>query len=191
MAQIPLVGSLKWNITSLCMASLMSWPNFIMVSSIWILNIGNGGNGIKNHAKGMWLGHNLLQKFMNALTLTPTHLGHLTKLKQSGTVEDFIASFEQLDFRTEGMSDAFFSGNALSVASRMKSMPKSSWLTPRLGWKLLNMPRKHNKLFFPNQKPSFIPHPKPSNPTPPPTPLKIQKLTREEMVECQLKGLCL
>jgi hypothetical protein len=36
------------------------------------------------------------------------HLGHLTKLKQSGTVEDFIATFERLDFRTEGMSDAFF-----------------------------------------------------------------------------------
>jgi hypothetical protein len=36
------------------------------------------------------------------------HLGHLTKLKQSGTVEDFIASFERLDFHTEGMSDAFF-----------------------------------------------------------------------------------
>jgi hypothetical protein len=36
------------------------------------------------------------------------HLGHLTKLKQSRTVEDFIASFERLDFRTEGMSDAFF-----------------------------------------------------------------------------------
>jgi hypothetical protein len=32
----------------------------------------------------------------------------LTKLKQSVTVEDFIAAFEQLDFRTEGMSDAFF-----------------------------------------------------------------------------------
>jgi hypothetical protein len=26
----------------------------------------------KNAAKGMWLGHNLLQNFMNALTLTPT-----------------------------------------------------------------------------------------------------------------------
>jgi len=36
------------------------------------------------------------------------HLGHLTKLKQSGTVEDFIASFEHLAFRTEGMSDSFF-----------------------------------------------------------------------------------
>jgi hypothetical protein len=29
-------------------------------------------------------------------------------LKQSGTLEDFIASFEQLAFSMEGMSDAFF-----------------------------------------------------------------------------------
>jgi hypothetical protein len=41
-----------------------------------------------------------------------------------------------------------------------------------------------------NKKPSFIPHPRPTNPTPLATPLKIQKLTREEMVEHQLKGLC-
>jgi len=36
------------------------------------------------------------------------HLVHLIKLKQLGTVEDFIAAFERLYFRTEGMSDAFF-----------------------------------------------------------------------------------
>jgi hypothetical protein len=36
------------------------------------------------------------------------HLGCLKKLKQYGIVEDFIASFERLAFRTEGMSDAFF-----------------------------------------------------------------------------------
>jgi hypothetical protein len=36
------------------------------------------------------------------------HLGHLTKMKQLGTMEDFIATFECLAFRTEGMSDAFF-----------------------------------------------------------------------------------
>jgi hypothetical protein len=36
------------------------------------------------------------------------HLGRLTKLKQSGTVEDLIAAFERLAFRTEGMTDAFF-----------------------------------------------------------------------------------
>ena len=36
------------------------------------------------------------------------HLGRLTKLKQSGTVEDFIVTFEHLDFKVEGMSDDFF-----------------------------------------------------------------------------------
>ena len=36
------------------------------------------------------------------------HLGHLTKLKQSRTMEDFIIAFERLDFRTEGMPYAFF-----------------------------------------------------------------------------------
>jgi len=40
------------------------------------------------------------------------------------------------------------------------------------------------------RKPSFIPFPRQVTPTPPPTPLNIQKLTQEEMVECQLKGLC-
>jgi len=40
-----------------------------------------------------------------------------------------------------------------------------------------------------NRKPSFIPFPKPVNPTTPFTPLKIKKLTRAEMVECQLKDL--
>ena len=41
-----------------------------------------------------------------------------------------------------------------------------------------------------NRKTSFIPRTKPVNPTPPSTPLKIQKLTREEMDERQLKYLC-
>jgi hypothetical protein len=36
------------------------------------------------------------------------HLGRLTKLKQSGTFEDFITTFERLDFQTECMSDSFF-----------------------------------------------------------------------------------
>jgi hypothetical protein len=41
-----------------------------------------------------------------------------------------------------------------------------------------------------NHKPSFIPRPKPVNPTTPSAPLKIQKLTRAEMDKRQLKGLC-
>jgi hypothetical protein len=40
------------------------------------------------------------------------------------------------------------------------------------------------------RKPSFPPFPKPTNYAPLATPLKIQKLTRDEMDERQLKGLC-
>jgi hypothetical protein len=40
---------------------------------------------------------------------THTHdLGHLKKLKQSGTLEDLIATFEQMDFCMEDMFDDFF-----------------------------------------------------------------------------------
>ena len=35
------------------------------------------------------------------------HLGRLTKLKQSGTVEGFIVDFYRLDFYTEGMFNTF------------------------------------------------------------------------------------
>jgi hypothetical protein len=44
----------------------------VMVFSIWILNTRNGGNGVERHAKSIFLGKNLMQSFMNALTLTPT-----------------------------------------------------------------------------------------------------------------------
>jgi hypothetical protein len=56
----------------------------------------------------------------------------------------------------------------------------SSWLDPRIGWRLLKELKKQK----------IIPHPKPVTPTSPFAPLKIQKLTRDEMDECQLKGLC-
>ena len=36
------------------------------------------------------------------------HLGHLEKLKQSGTVKEFIYAFERLDFYKDGMSEDFF-----------------------------------------------------------------------------------
>jgi hypothetical protein len=39
-------------------------------------------------------------------------------------------------------------------------------------------------------KPTFVPRPKPTTPAPHATPLKVQKLTRVEMVEHQLKGIC-
>jgi hypothetical protein len=118
------------------------------------------------------------------------HLGHLTKLKQSGTVEDFIASFERLAFRTEGMSDAFFrecfiSGLKDEIRAHVLMARPQSWVEATKRDK-----EAQQVVSSQNRKPSFIPRPKPVNPTTPSAPLKIQKLTRAEMVERQLKGLC-
>jgi hypothetical protein len=43
------------------------------------------------------------------------HLGCLTKLKQSGIVEEYIIAFEQLNFQTNGMFDTFFEECLISV----------------------------------------------------------------------------
>ena len=61
------------------------------------------------------------------------HFGRLTKLKQSGTVEDFIAAFEHLAFRTEGMTDAFFrecfiSGLEEEIRAHVLMARPSSWV---------------------------------------------------------------
>jgi hypothetical protein len=53
------------------------------------------------------------------------HLGCLTKLKQSGTVEEYITAFEQLDFQMDDISSTPSSMNALLVALRMTYEPMS------------------------------------------------------------------
>jgi hypothetical protein len=118
------------------------------------------------------------------------HLGRLTKLKQSGTVEDFIAAFEHLDFRTEGMTDAFFrecfiSGLKEEIRAHVLMAQPTTWVEATKKAK-----ESQQIVSSQNRKPSFILCPKPVNPTTPSAPLKIQKLTRDEMDERQLKGLC-
>jgi hypothetical protein len=115
------------------------------------------------------------------------HLGRLTKLKQSGTVEDFIAAFERSTFRTEGMTDAFFrecfiSGLKEEIRAHVLMARPVSWMEATKKAK-----EAQQVVSSQNRKPSFIPFPKPINPTAPSVPLKIQKLTRDER---QLKGLC-
>jgi hypothetical protein len=117
-------------------------------------------------------------------------LGRLTKLKQLGIVEDFIATFELLDFRTEGMSDAFFqecfiSGLKDDIWAHVLMAQPQSWVDATKRDK-----EAQHVVSSQNKKPSFIPRPKPVNPTTPSAPVKIKKLTRDEMAECQLKGLC-
>jgi hypothetical protein len=63
----------------------------------------------KNARQGYVAWTQFVAKLYECFDTDTNHLGRLTKLKQYGIVEDFIATFERLDFRTEGTSDAFFS----------------------------------------------------------------------------------
>jgi hypothetical protein len=88
------------------------------------------------------------------------------------------------------MSDAFFgeffiSGLKDEICAHVLMARPQSWVeATKIAKELQQVVSSQTR------KPSFIPHPKLVTPTPPSTPLKIQKLTRVEMVECQLKGLC-
>jgi hypothetical protein len=86
----------------------MSWPN----SWYGVLHLDQERwqwwQWRKNSRQGYVAWTHFVAEIYERFDTDTNHLGHLTKLKQSGTVEDFIAAFERLDFRTEGMSDAFF-----------------------------------------------------------------------------------
>jgi hypothetical protein len=62
----------------------------------------------KNSRHGYIAWTQFVTKLYERFDTDTNHLGHLKKLKQSGTIEDFIASFECLTFQIEGMTDAFF-----------------------------------------------------------------------------------
>jgi hypothetical protein len=94
-----------------------------------------------------------------------------------------------LAFRIEGKSHAFFrecvvSGLKDEICAHVLMARPQSWMDATKRDK-----KAQQVVSSQNQKPSFILRTKPVTPTPS-TPLKIQKLTRAEMVERQLKGLC-
>jgi hypothetical protein len=62
----------------------------------------------KTSRQGYIAGTQFVAEIYEQFDIDTNHLGRLTKLKQSDTVEDFIAAFECLAFQTEGMTDAFF-----------------------------------------------------------------------------------
>jgi hypothetical protein len=64
------------------------------------LNTGNGGNGEKKFHQEYVAWTQFVAEIYERFDTDTHHLGHLTKLKQYGIMEDFIASFEHLDFCT-------------------------------------------------------------------------------------------
>jgi hypothetical protein len=105
-------------------------------------------------------------------------------------VEDFIAAFEHLAFITEGNLYGFFreffiNGLKYEMCAHVLMACPQNWL------EATQRSKEAQKIVSSQtRKPSFPPLPKPTNYSPPATPLKIQKLTRVEMVEHQLKDLC-
>jgi hypothetical protein len=93
MAWTPLVRSPKWNIISLSTTLQMTWPNSGMVFSIQIKNAGNGEKDFRQRYIA-WT--QFVTELYERFDTDTNHLGRLTKLKQSGIVEDFIATFEHL-----------------------------------------------------------------------------------------------
>jgi hypothetical protein len=96
-----------------------------------------------------------VEKIYEHFDIDTNHLGHLTKLKQLGTVEHFIASFQCLDFRIEGTwileqraCLMHFSNNVLLAASRMRFRPMSSWISLIVGWRILKELKKKNRLYL-------------------------------------------
>jgi hypothetical protein len=125
----------------------------------------NGGNGEKLLCQGYIAWTHFVVEIYECFDTDTNHLGRLTKLKQSGTVEDFIASFERLDFRTEGMFDAFFrecfiSGLKDDIRAHVLMARPQSWVEATKRDK-----EAQQVVSSQNRKPSFIPHTKPVNPT--------------------------
>jgi hypothetical protein len=144
----------------------------------------------KNSRQGYIAWTQFVAEIYERFDIDTNHLGHLKKMKELGTIEDFIAAFEHLAFIIEGMFDAFFRE---CFISGLKDEFQANVLMVRIeSWVEATKRDKEAKQIVSSQnhKPSFIPHPKPVNPTTPSAPLKIQKLTRVEMAERQLKGLC-
>jgi hypothetical protein len=59
----------------------------------------------KNARQGYFAWTHFVAEIYERFDTDTNHLGRLTKLKQYVTVEDFISSFERLDFHTEGTSN--------------------------------------------------------------------------------------
>jgi hypothetical protein len=62
----------------------------------------------KNSYQGYVAWTQFVAEIYECFDTNTNHLVRLTKLKQFGIVEEFIATFEQLAFRKEGMYDDFF-----------------------------------------------------------------------------------
>jgi hypothetical protein len=117
-------------------------------------------------------------------------LGRLIKLKQTGSVTDFITTFEQLDIRTEGLLDDFY---LVCFINQLKDAIKShvcmhhpvTWL------QACQLSRESEKIIQAQPMHTTIPnHPHPWATSSSTQMLKVQNVSPVEMAECRKQGLC-
>jgi hypothetical protein len=87
----------------------------------------------KNSRQGYITWTQFVAELYECFDMDTNHLGCLKKLKQSEIVEDFIAAFERLSFRTEGMMDDFFrecfiSGLKEEIRAHVLMAQSSTWV---------------------------------------------------------------
>ena len=117
-------------------------------------------------------------------------LGRLTKLRQTGTVDEYITAFEALAFRTKRLSDEFYME---CFISGLKEAIKAQVLLhhPPTWPEACQVARKVERaLAAQSSRPSFSTKgrlPQAHNPT---QTLKIQKVSPAEMAERRKQGLC-
>jgi hypothetical protein len=117
-------------------------------------------------------------------------LGRLTKLRQTGMIKEYIVAFEKLAIHTKNLADVFYiecfiSGLKEAIQAYVQGHHPPNWMEAchrALDVEVIINSQNPRSTFTTKSKP--VPS---SNRVPP---LKIQRLSPEEMTDRQHKGLC-
>jgi len=151
---------------------------------------GNGGNGINIAMDFLGLRTKFTKALQDRFDQESSFLGRLTKLRKTGTVDEYIIAFEALAFRTWGLSDVFYTE---CFISGLKEAIKAQVLLhhPPTWTKACKVARNVERaLAAQYSRPNFSAKgcpPQAHNTT---QTLKVQKLSPAEMAERRKHGLC-
>ena len=117
-------------------------------------------------------------------------MGRLTKLRQTGTVDEYITAFEALAFRTWGLSDVFYtecfiSGLKEAIKAQVLLHHPPTWMEACKVAR--NMERA---LAAQYSHPNFSAKGRPPQAHNTTQTLKVQKVSPAEMAERRKQGLC-
>ena len=117
-------------------------------------------------------------------------LGRLTKLRQIGTINDYITAFEKLAFHTVGLGDEFYlecfiSGPKDAIQAHVRMHHLATWMEACT--KSIKM---GHALAAQSPNPNFIAKGHPTQAQGTTQTLKVQNVSPAEMAERRKQGLC-